>query len=179
MALEGMDIKTYPEKLAGEWSARLGQRLRQIGIAEAEVEESVHIIHTFTRIGTEVLIREPEIKLPYGSQTFVLAPEHVHQIIELFLRGVNQIAKRLRDSGMPWDQRKLVIEEVSWKIFNLAKLLVAVQNRPAPVFRHVIKTHGDLKFLMKHSADDLLRKHQSGEPDGPFQFDPEILNRRL
>ena len=179
MALEGLDIKTSPEQLATDWSSRVGTRLRQLGIPEQEVIENVHIIQTFTRIGAEELLKDPRVALPYDGKLFVMTPEHVHQIIELFLRGVNQVAKRLRDSGMPWEKRKGIIEEISWKIFNLAKLLVAVQNMPAPAFRHILQSRNDLKFLMKHSAAEMVRKLLAGEPDEPFKFDPDMLNRRL
>lgn len=175
MVLEGIDAKVFSEQLAGEWASRIEGRLRDIGVPDNEVTENVHIIHTFTRIATEILVKDPKVELPYAKQTFTLQPEHVHQIIELFLRGVNQVAKRLRDSGRPWEDRKEVLEQVSWKIFNLAKVLVAVQNMPAPVFKNVLKNHTDLKTMMKHSAEELLRKHLAGEPEDPIPFDPNMF----
>ena len=175
MVLEGIDPKVFSQQLADEWSGRIGERLRQIGVPEEELNENVHIIHTFTRIATEVLVKEPRVELAYNKQAFELSSEHVHQIIELFLRGVNQVAKRLRGMGKPWGERKDIIEQVSWKIFNLAKMLVAIQNVPAPVFKNVLKNHEDLKTMMKHSAEELLRRHIAGEPDDPDAFDPTLF----
>lgn len=154
MVFEGIQ----PEQMAEEWATRVTERMRKMNVAEEEITEVHQIIHSFTKTAVDLIREEPSIDLPYSEQGLPLDNEKAHLVIDLFLRGVNQTAKRLRDKGKPWEQRKPVIEQMAWKIFNLSKLLVGLKHIPNPAFKGILKHDRDLKIMMKHSTEELIRK---------------------
>ncbi len=160
-----------PEQLAAEWSGRIAQRMKEIGVSPQEVEETRNIIVAFTRTAAQELIKEPRITPPYSNEHFDLTPALAHQIIELFLRGVNYIAKKLRDSGKGWDERKEVLENIAFKLFNLAKLLVAFTVIPNPTISNLLNSPKDLQLMMRQSADVLLDEMTTGRKGGGMPFD--------
>ncbi len=156
----------HSEQLAAEWASRICGRLTEIGVPEAEVEETRNIIFSFTRIAAEELSKERQVKLPYSDEPFVIEPTHAHMIIDLFLRGINHCAKKLRDARLDWDRRKVILETLAWKLFNLAKLLVGFMHMPNPNMPKGISTPKELQMLMKQSADTLIREETTGIKGG-------------
>jgi hypothetical protein len=145
------------EQLATEWASRICDRLSEIGVSREEIEETRTIIFSFTRIAADELSQKREIKLPYTDTPFMVEADHAHQIIDLFLRGVNQTSKKLRDSRMDWPRRKVILESLAWKLFNLAKLLVAFMYVPNPNLpKNLTQNAKDLQLLMKQTANKLL-----------------------
>ncbi len=159
-----------PEQLAAEWANRVCTRLRDIKIPEDEVNEMYNIIYAFTKTAMSELMREKYVALPYTTEKFEIQPRQAHEIIELFLRGINQCAKKLRETGKSWDERKVLLETLAWKLFNLAKLLVGFMNVPNPAFQNLLKTPKDLQLMMKQSADSLLQEELTGQKAGEFPF---------
>lgn len=156
------------EQLAAEWASRICDRLSEIGVTKDEIEETRNIIFTFTRIAADELSKERQIKLPHTETPFMVEATHAHQIIDLFLRGVNHTSKKLRDSRMDWDRRKVIMEALAWKLFSTAKLLVGFMHVPNPnVPSSMTKGPKELQMLMKQSADTLLKEEISGiQPGG-------------
>lgn len=152
----------HSEQVAAEWASRICDRLSVIGVPEEEVEETRKIIFSFTRIAADELSRERNIKLPYTEQPFVVDSAQAHLIIDLFLRGVNHSAKKLRDARLDWDRRKVILETLAWKLFNLSKLLVGFMHIPNPDLPQSISGPKELQMLMKQSADALLREETTG-----------------
>ena len=62
----------------------------------------------------------------------------------------------------------MILEEVAWKVFNLAKLLVALKIEPNQHLGEMFKTHGDLKTMMKASAEEVLQNEVPGIPAKPL-----------
>jgi hypothetical protein len=160
----------HSEQLAAEWASRICQRLQEIGVAEDEVNETRNIIFAFTRIAAEELSKNRQISLPYTDQLFEIEPKQAHQIIDLFLRGVNLVSKKLRDTGMDWDQRREHLETLAWKIFNLAKLLVGFLYIPNPEMAAGFKTEKELQLMMKQSAEALFREQVNGVKGIPLPW---------
>jgi hypothetical protein len=160
----------HSEQLAAEWASRICNRLQDIGVPEDEVSETRNIIFAFTRIAAEELSKERKVKLPYTDQPFLLDAKQAHQIIDLFLRGVNQVAKKLRDSGMEWDERREHLETLAWKLFNLSKLLVGFMYIPNPDLPVGFNTDKDLQMVMKQSADALYREQVLGIKGMPLPW---------
>lgn len=160
----------HSEQLAAEWASRICNRLQEIGVPALEVDETRNIIFAFTRIAAEELSKERNVKLPYTDQPLILEPKHAHQIIDLFLRGVNLVSKKLRDSGMEWEQRREHLETLAWKLFNLAKLLVGFYYIPNPDLPKGLETEKDLQMMMKQSADALYREQITGVRGLPMPF---------
>lgn len=158
------------EQLASEWAARICSRLEQIGVVGDELEETRIIIQVFTKTAADELSREQAITLPYTSEPLILTAEQGHQIIELFLRGVNHVAKRLRSSGRSWEERKPLLENVAWKLFNLAKLLVGFLYIPNPAMQSLLSNAKDMQLMMKQSADTLLDELTGDRPAGSLPF---------
>ncbi len=150
------------EDLANEWASRICDRLSGMGVAETEVTETRTIIFTFTRIAAQELCDHRDIALPQSSEPFVIEAQHAHQIIELFLRGINQITKKLRDTGLDWPVRREHTERLAWKLFNLAKLLVGLLHRPNPQLASGFNSEKDLQLIMKQTADNLLQEELGG-----------------
>jgi hypothetical protein len=144
------------KQLATEWANRICSRLSEIGLPADEVEETRLIIHAFTKAAADELSKERMVSLPYTSTPMELNAEQAHEIIELFLRGVNHVAKKLRSSGKSWESRKPILENIAWKVFNLSKLLVGFLYVPNPSMRNLLKNQKDLQLMMKQSADILL-----------------------
>jgi hypothetical protein len=134
------------------------------------VDETRNIIFAFTRIAAEELSKDRQIKLPYTDQLLMLEPKIAHQIIDLFLRGVNLVSKKLRDSGMEWEQRREHLETLAWKLFNLSKLLVGFYYIPNPDLPKGLETEKDLQLMMKQSADALYREQITGVRGLPMPF---------
>lgn len=154
-------------QLAAEWASRICDRLSEIGVNKDEVEETRNIIFSFTRIAADELSKERQIKLPYTESPFMVEAEHAHQIIDLFLRGINHTSKKLRDSGLDWDRRKVIMETLAWKLFNLAKLLVGFMHVPNPnIPSSMTQSPKELQMLMKQSADTLLKEETTGIKGG-------------
>jgi hypothetical protein len=158
------------EQLAAEWASRICTRLQQIGVADDEVNETRNIIFAFTRIAAEELSKNRQVTLPYTDQPFMIEAKQAHQIIDLFLRGVNQVAKKLRDTGMDWDQRREHLETLAWKLFNLAKLLVGFLYIPNPDMPAGLNTEKDLQLMMKSSAEALFREQVNGIKSIPMPW---------
>lgn len=152
----------HSEQLAAEWASRICQRLQEIGVPEGEINETRNIIFAFTRIAAEELSKNRQVTLPYTDQVFEIEIKQAHQIIDLFLRGVNQVSKKLRDTGMSWDERREHLETIAWKIFNLSKLLVGFLYVPNPDLPTGLKTEKDLQLMMKQSAEALFREQVNG-----------------
>ncbi|MGE0201438.1 MAG: hypothetical protein AB7P76_10775 [Candidatus Melainabacteria bacterium] len=152
-----MNLKNWKSTdVANEWSSRITSRMRDMGVADEEINEILRVVYSFVKTAVDIMQKEPYIQLPYTDQAVPLDAEKAHEILDLFLRGVNQCAKRLRDKKLPWETRKRILEEVSWKIFNLAKLLVGSKYAPNPSAPIPITQDVDLKVMMKHSAKELL-----------------------
>lgn len=160
-----------PEQLATEWSGRIAERMKEIGVPPLEVEETRNIVMAFTRTAASELLKDPRINPPYTSEFFELTPAHAHQIIELFLRGVNYVAKKLRDSGKEWEDRKQILEDMAFKLFNLSKLLVAFTVIPNPSISNLLNSPKDLQLMMRQSADVLLEEVLTGRKGGGLPFD--------
>jgi hypothetical protein len=158
------------DKIATEWATRICGRLSDLGVTEAEIEETRVIIHAFTRTAADELSKEPSITLPYTPQRLDIQPESAHQVIELFLRGINHIAKKLRDTGKSWDERKPILENMAWKLFNLSKLLVGFLYIPGPGMQNLLSSPKDIQLMMKQSADALLEEEVNGGRGGLFPF---------
>ncbi len=159
MAIQNINAK----ELSEQWASRMRDRMTQLGIPDDEVTELHRIIRNFTKTSTEILIEDKVLKLPYTEETPELTDDMVHTIIEIFLRGVNQASKFYRGMGLSWEDRKPRIENMGWKIFNLAKLLVGHQLIPNPILTHQFKERGDLKIMMKHSVRELLKTENPSE----------------
>lgn len=164
------------EQLAAEWASRICDRLKDLNLPPEELEETRNIIYAFTKTAADELSRERKIQLPYTDQAFEVNAEQAHQIIELFLRGVNQVAKKLRDSGKPWEERKDLLEKLAWKLFNLSKLLVGFLHLPNPAMQNMLSTQKDIQLMMKQSADVLLQEELGDGPLNGFPFN--ISGRR-
>lgn len=159
-----------PEQVASEWASRICDRLTDLNLPEDEMIEMRTIIYAFTKTAAEELSRETSITLPYTDKPLEVNPSLAHQIIELFIRGVNQTSKRLRDTGKPWDERKDILEVMAWKLFNLSKLLVGFLYIPNPALQNILTTQKDLQLMMKQSADVLLQEELTGKKMGDFPF---------
>jgi hypothetical protein len=160
----------HSEQLAAEWASRICGRLTEIGVPEAEVEETRNIIFSFTRIAADELSKDQSIALPYSDQPFVIDASQAHLIIDLFLRGINHSSKKLRDARLDWDRRKVILETMAWKLFNLAKLLVGFMHVPNPDLPKGINGPKELQLLMKQSADVLLREETTGIRGGTMPW---------
>lgn len=159
MVFEGIE----PETIAHEWATRIGERMRALNLAEDEVLENTRVIQSFCKTAVEMLKEDPTIKLPYNNEVLQLDDGTGHLIIDLFLRGINQSVRLLRMGNDSWESRKNILESsLSWKIFNLAKLLVGLKLAPNPAFNGLLSQDKDLKLMMKHSTDELLRKELGG-----------------
>ncbi|WP_373532236.1 hypothetical protein [Vampirovibrio sp.] len=153
----------HSEQLATEWASRICDRLVEIGVSQSEIEETRTIIFAFTRIAANELSQNRSIQLPYTDTPFVVDASHAQQIIDLFLRGVNHSSKKLRDSGLAWEARKVILEALAWKLFNLAKLLVGFMHVPNPAFPgNMTNSPKELQMLMKQSAETLLKEETTG-----------------
>lgn len=150
------------EQLAAEWATRICTRLQEINVPEHEVEETRNVIFAFTRIAADEMSRDRTVKLPYSTETFQLDAKQAHQIIDLFLRGVNMVAKKLRDDGLSWDQRREHLERFAWKLFNLAKLLVGFLYIPNPDLPVPLSSEKDLHLLLRQSVETLYREQVMG-----------------
>lgn len=150
------------DDLATEWAARICDRLAEVGVPKEEVSETRNIIFSFTKIAADELCTERNIYLPHSEKPYVIGPRDAHLIIELFLRGVNHTAKKLRDTGMDWEVRRNHLETLAWKLFNLAKLLVGFLHMPDPNVQTGLHSEKELQLMMKQSADTMLREEISG-----------------
>jgi hypothetical protein len=146
------------EQLSNEWSSKICKRLKELGVNADELNETDIIIRAFTKTAVTELSDSRTVTLPYSDTPMVIEADHAHQIIDLFLRGVNQVAKKLRSTGKPWSERKVLLEMVAWKIFNLAKLLVGFLYIPNPELNTVMKNTRDLQLMMKQTANTLLEE---------------------
>lgn len=160
----------HSEQLAAEWASKICDRLASIGVPADEVEETRNIIFSFTRIAADELSKDRNVTLPYTDQPFIIEPAQAHLIIDLFLRGVNHSAKKLRDARLDWDRRKVILETLAWKLFNLAKLLVGFMHIPNPELPQGINGPKELQMLMKQSADVLLREETTGIRGGTMPW---------
>jgi|GEM_PF-1741281 len=160
----------HSEQLAAEWANRICNRMQEIGVPQDEVDETRNIIFAFTRIAAEELSKERNVKLPYTDKILVIETKHAHQIIDLFLRGVNHTAKKLRDTGMDWDQRKDHLEMLAWKLFNLSKLLVGFFYIPNPDLPKGLESEKDLQMMMKQSAEAIYREQVTGTKGIPLPW---------
>lgn len=160
-----------PKELADLWSQRVADRMRDLNLPEEEVNENYLVIHSFVFKAADLIKNEPVIKVPYSDDVIPIDGERAQLIIDLFLRGVNHVSKRLRDSGKPWDERKTLLEDLAWKVYNLAKLLVALQIKPNKHLGEMFKSHGDLKTMMKASAEEVLTNEVPG-------IQPQRIGRR-
>jgi len=166
----------HSEQLAAEWATRIAERMQEINVPTSEIEETRSIIFAFTKIAADELSKERAVKLPYTDQPFEVGPEQAHQIIDLFLRGVNHSAKKLRETGKSWDDRRPILEDMAFKLFNLAKLLVGFLYIPNPAFQNLLNNQKDLQLMMKQSTDALLQETLGGQSPG---FPLNMMPRRF
>jgi hypothetical protein len=150
------------DDLASEWATRICSRLAEIGVPSEEIDETRNIIFSLTRIAVEELATDRDIYLPHSEKPYTLTVRDVHLVIELFLRGINHTAKKLRDTDLDWNTRRGHLETLAWKLFNLAKLLVGFLNLPDPNVQSGLHSEKELQLMMKQSADTLLREETSG-----------------
>jgi len=150
------------EELATQWAERICGRLAEMGVPKDEVQETHNIIFSFTRIAAGELSQDRQVHLPHSAEPFTINTQQAHQVIDLFLRGVNHTSKKLRDTGLDWDVRRKHLETLAWKLFNLAKLLVGFLNMPDPAVASGLHSDKDLQVMMKQSADNLLREELNG-----------------
>lgn len=158
------------EQMASEWANRVCSRLAETGLASEELEETRLMIQAFTKTAADELNRDRSVVLPYTDQVLEIQAEQAHQIIELFLRGINHVAKKLRDTGKSWDERRPVLESMAWKLFNLAKLLTGFTYIPNPGMQNVFNGSKDVQLMMKQSAEVILEDEISGTQSGLFPF---------
>ena len=151
------------EQVAAEWVARMREKMGESGkVPEAEIDEMCGVAKAFTLTAAQLLKDDPSIQIPNTSNVIVFNDYRAHMVIELFLRGINQSVKRLKERGMDWEARKVFLEGLSWKMYNLAKLLVGMQLTKDQPLNHMMKTPRDLKLMMKHSAEELLNQELQG-----------------
>ncbi len=158
------------EQVAAEWASRICNRLQELNLPSDEIEETRSIIFAFTKVAADELSRERKVTLPYTDEIFEIDQKHAHQIIDLFLRGINHTSKKLRNTGKPWDERKTVMEALAWKLFNLSKLLVGFLYIPNPAMKSMLNSPKDLQLMMKQSSDMLLQEELGGGPANGFPF---------
>lgn len=152
----------HSEQLAAEWATRICDRLQQMGVPTTEVEETRNIIFIFTRIASDELSKNRQIKLPYTEQLFEIEAKQAHQIIDLFIRGVNHTSKKLRDTKLDWEKRREHLENLAWKIFNLAKIMVGMMYIPNPEIPKGLSSEKELQLMMKQAADTIFREQVQG-----------------
>jgi hypothetical protein len=160
-----------PEQIAAEWATRVCDRMRDVGIPDDEIVETRAVIQAFTKTAAEQLAQDPHISVPYSAEVLTLDASQAHLVIELFLRGVNHSAKQLRLAGKSWEDRKRILEVLAWKLFNLAKLLVAFLHMPNDQLANVLSNPKDLQLMMRQSADVLVKQEITGNFGGPLPFD--------
>ncbi len=164
----------HSEQVAAEWASRICDRLGDLGVPKEEIEETRNIIFAFTRIAADELSKDRVVKLPYTEDVLTVDAATAHQIIDLFLRGINHCAKKLRDSRLDWDRRKAILETLAWKLFNLSRLMVGFLHFPPPNLPVSLGSPKDLQLMMKQSADVLLREETTGIKGGalPLPWQP-------
>jgi hypothetical protein len=151
-----------PEAFATEWADKICNRLSQIGVAGEELVELRVIIFNFTRIAIEEMSANRQVEIPHSTKPFEIDETSGQQIIELFLRGLTNTAKKLRSSGKSWEDRKDLLEKLAWKLFNLAKILVSLLYIPSPKLGMSIQTEKEIQTLMKQSSEALYREQVEG-----------------
>lgn len=164
----------HSEQVAAEWASRICARLESIGVPEEEIEETRNIIFVFTRIAADELSKNRTVQLPYTEDVLSVDAATAHQIIDLFLRGINHCAKKLRDSRLDWERRKTILETLAWKLFNLSRLMVGFLQYPPTNLSVTPSSIKDLQLMMKQSADVLLREETTGITGGalPLPWQP-------
>lgn len=153
-----------PESFASEWADKICKRLSDIGVAGEELAEIRVIIFNFTRIAVEELSANRKLELPHTKQVFEIDEKSGQQIIEVFLRSLTHTAKKLRDSGKSWEERKNILESLAWKLFNLAKILVSFLYIPSPEKGLNLKTEKEVQVLMKQASDAIYKEQVEGIP---------------
>jgi hypothetical protein len=156
----------HSEQVAAEWASRICDRLEGISVSKEEVEETRNIVFAFTRIAADELSKDRTIKLPYTEDVIPVDAAMAHQIIDLFLRGINHCAKKLRDARLDWERRKTILESLAWKLFNLSKIMVGFLQHPPADLPVALNDPKDLQLMMKQSADVLLREETTGIKGG-------------
>lgn len=153
-----MSVTLNPEQVAAEWAERVGGRMQDLGLPEEEIRDIVRVIRAFIRIGVEQLVADPMVSMPNGQDKNMLNNEQALQVIDLFLRGVNQTVKRLQPFQLPAAQRNDILEEVAWKLFNLAKMLMALRSDTTGIFPEILSSDKDLKTMMRQSTEEILKQ---------------------
>ncbi|WP_303674007.1 hypothetical protein [Vampirovibrio chlorellavorus] len=164
----------HSEQVAAEWASRICDRLDKVGVPREEIEETRNIIFAFTRIAADELSKDRTVKLPYTDNVVTVDATTAHQIIDLFLRGINHCAKKLRDSRLDWERRKAILETLAWKLFNLSKIMIGLLQYPPENLPMPLQDPKDLQLMMKQSADVLLREETTGIRGGalPLPWQP-------
>jgi hypothetical protein len=150
------------EELAREWTMRVVARMKDSGLPEEEMDETAFIIFQLTQVAVNALKADPVIKIPKVKQELTVDGEQALLVLDLFIRGVSSMAKVLRDidepAKIPWDDRKVILEQVAWETFIMAKVLVAGFYLPTPI-NNSLKAEGDLRVVMNQSILEILKPH--------------------
>ncbi|MBY0405184.1 MAG: hypothetical protein K2X66_14900 [Cyanobacteria bacterium] len=167
-----------PENFANQWTQRVTGSMKKMGVPEEEVAENTTILFSLIKTGTELLIQEPEIKLPaleniqglnlpeakefmalFTTQApLQMTPERLNQIIELFIRSINQMSKTLKSRGLPWEERKYILEQAAWETFNLSKTLVSIYHMPRSIIKSLDAENTLLQEMIKEGTQETLKR---------------------
>lgn len=165
--------------MARQWSQRVTERMRKAGVPEVEIQETANIMFSFVKTAVELLVQDPVVTVPELGEISAFQGEHtteiaslfeqkepftldvvrINQVIELFIRSVNQMSKELRSRGLAWEERKRILEEASWETFNLAKLLVTLFNMPNSKFKLMEQNETFIMELIKQGTAQTLHKY--------------------
>lgn len=168
-----------PEEYANQWTAKVVKRLQEAGVHPDEIEENRLILSSFIKTGAELLKKEPVLHLPDTSQLTGLdhplakdiaqmfaqeAPVELDipkcdQLIDLFVRSVNQMSKTLRQTRLVWDVRKVIMEQAAWETFNLCKLLVSVYNMPNSKLKYMDDNKVLQKEMLRQGTQAIVDRH--------------------
>lgn len=150
------------EQLAREWTSRVVKRMKTAGLPEQEIEETAFILPKLIQVAVNALKDDPVIKLPNVEQELILDKEKAFLILDLFVRGISNSARALREVEQPtpisWEQRRMTLEKLAWETFILSKVLVGSHYLPVSA-NNLLKREGDLRVVMGQSAMEILKRH--------------------
>jgi hypothetical protein len=173
-----------PEQYARQWTEKVTQRMRQAGVSQEEIDENTAILQSFIKTGAELLIQDPRIEIPdtagldalttpetkemvqffHQEEPFELDIPRFNQLIELFVRSVNLMAKTLRARGLPWEARRPILEQAAWETFTLAKVIIAVYHSPRSKFRVIDPEDKMAQEIMRQGTMEILQRYLNQPP---------------
>jgi len=159
------------EDVAHEWSTRLHDKLQALGLSAQELEETRLIVYHFTVIFIQEVSKDPVIVLTYSSETLLADAEKTLMMLDLFLRAVFYASQTLRAMRKPWQSRKVILENLAFKLFNVLKLLIGFWYVPHPTIQPLLKTQRDLETLLQQTVQILLDEELKQESDISLPFD--------